>query len=185
MHPIETLARRTVLEVSRFLKVELHTVQFPDGRRIDDWAWLVMPDYAVILARTRDGLFLCFRQVKYAIPEPLVAPPGGYLEPGEPALEGARRELLEETGYEASDWHDLGCYVVDSNRGAGKAHLFLALNAVLKAKPINDDLEQQELLMLSREALERQLDGGQARVLGWAALMSLGFRKLDALAAKE
>ena len=34
--------------------------------------------------------------------------PAGRLEPGEPHLETAKRELLEETGYVAAEWRSLG-----------------------------------------------------------------------------
>lgn len=181
-HPIKTVSRRKALAVNRFLTVELHTVEFPNGRRVDDWAWLQMPDYAVILARTPDGRFLSFRQVKYAIPDAFLAPPGGYLDPGEDPLNAARRELLEETGCEARAWHPLGSYVVDSNRGAGTAHLFLALDVRPVAPVTADDLEDQELVYLTRADLERSLDTGAIRVLAWAALLGLALRKLDVLA---
>ena len=44
--------------------------------------------------------------------------PGGKMELVEP-LAAAKRELLEETGYESDDWVSLGSYRVDPNRGWG------------------------------------------------------------------
>lgn len=179
MKPWKTLSRRVAYHVKRFLTVEHHSVQLPDGRIIDDWTWLSMPEYANILARTRDGNFLFFRQTKYAFPAPVLAPPGGYLEPGEIPLDAAKRELREETGYTANTWHSLGSFVMDANRGAGKAHLFLALDIEQTAAPIAEDLEEQHLMLLSRRELEDALDQGNIAMIGWAALLSLGFRKLD------
>jgi ADP-ribose pyrophosphatase len=179
MKPWKTLSRRIVYHVKRFLTVEHHTVQLPDGQIIEDWTWLEMPEFVSILARTRDGKFLIFRQTKYAAPAPILAPPGGYLESGELPLDAAKRELLEETGYTSNHWHHLGSYVMDANRGAGKAHLFLALNAEHTASPITDDLEEQTLLLLSRTELENIIDRGEITMIAWAALLTLAFRKLD------
>ncbi len=178
----KTRARRVLRRVNPFLTVELHELELPDGRVIDDWPWLVMPDYANVLARTPEGRFLCFRQRKYAVTGLSLAPVGGFLEAGEEPLAGARRELREETGYEAPTWHLLGRGAVDANRGAGTAHLFLALDAVRRHERHADDLEAQELLLLNRKELEAALDRGDFKVLAWAAVVAMGLRYLEKIA---
>jgi ADP-ribose pyrophosphatase len=176
MRPWKTLARRTLVSPSKFLTVEAHTVQLPDGQIIDDWPWVITPDYVIVVAVTAGGEFLCFRQSKYAVEGLSLAPPGGYLEPGEEPLSGAQRELLEETGYVAPEWLELGHYPVDGNRGAGTAHFFLARHAQPVTGRCADDLEEQELLLLSRAELEAALTAGQFKVLPWMAIVALALR---------
>ena len=176
MKPWKTLSRQTILDLGKFLAVENHTVELPDGRVISDWPWIITPDYVNVAAITVAGEFLCFRQTKYAVDGISLAPVGGYLEPGEEPLAAAQRELLEETGYEASDWIGLGHYSVDGNRGAGMAHLFLAQGARWVRNLEADDLEEQELLRLSRTEVEAALAAGQFKVLAWAAVMALALQ---------
>jgi ADP-ribose pyrophosphatase len=168
------------LDHSKYLVVERHTVQLPDGQVIEDWPWVITPDYACVVAVTPENRYVCFRQVKYAVEGTTLAPAGGYLEPGEEPLSAAQRELLEETGYAASEWIDLGHYAVDANRGAGTAHLYLALNARRVAEPDADDLEDQELLLLSRAEIEAALDGGAFQAVGWTAGVALALRQVPA-----
>ncbi|MDD3826877.1 MAG: NUDIX hydrolase [Anaerolineae bacterium] len=175
----KTLSRRLILDHSTFLKVEEHTVELPGGRVIADWPWLVMPDYANVVAETEDGRIICFRQGKYALQGTSLAPVGGYLEPGEEPLAAARRELLEETGYRAAEWISLGAYPVDGNRGAGTAYLFLARGAAKVADARPDDLEEQELLLLSRAELKAAINAGEFRLLSWMAAVILALHKLE------
>ena len=125
----ETISRKTILNHSKFLTVESHTVKLPDGQLIPDWAWLIIPSAAIVLAMTDDDQFLCFRQTKYAVEGTSLAPVGGMLEPNEAPIDAAKRELLEEMGYESSDWINLGSHILDPNRGIATMHLFLALKA--------------------------------------------------------
>lgn len=178
MKPWKTLSRTKVLESGKFLTVEMHTVELPGGRIIRDWPWIITPDYVNILPETEDGRFLCLRQTKYAVEGTSLAAVGGFIEPGELPEAAARRELQEETGYAATEWIPLGSYAVDANRGAGRAHFFLARKACRVAQPSGDDLEEQELLLLSRAELELALVGGKFKVLGWAAVVALGLRRL-------
>jgi ADP-ribose pyrophosphatase len=173
MRPWVTLARETILSNPPFLTVELHQVGLPDGRVIDGWQWVITPDYINVLAVTEAGQFVLFRQTKYAVAGSSLAPVGGYLEPGEDALAAAQRELREEAGYEAPHWLALGSFAVDGNRGAGTAHLFLARGAGFVGRVPSDDLEEQELLLLSRAEVAAALAAGEFKLLPWAAIVAL------------
>jgi 8-oxo-dGTP pyrophosphatase MutT (NUDIX family) len=93
--------------------VEHHTIELPDGRLIPEWPWIITPDYVNAVAVTEDGRFICFRQVKYGLEGETLGIVGGFVEEGEDPFVAARRELLEETGYESADWIPLGTYRVD------------------------------------------------------------------------
>lgn len=174
----ETISKRTILDHSKFLTVESHVVKLPDGQIIPDWAWVSIPDAAIVLAMTADNKFLCFRQTKYAVEGTTLAPVGGMLEPNEEPLDAAKRELLEETGYEATEWIDMGGHILDPNRGIATMHLFLALDAKQVTETNSDDLEDQELLFLTRTELENALKTGEFKILAWSAVVAMSLNYL-------
>jgi ADP-ribose pyrophosphatase len=174
----KTHARKIVLDESPWLKVESHTVELPTGRIIPDWQWVITPDYVNVVTVTDEDNFICFRQVKYGVEGDTLAVVGGYMNDGELPLAAAQRELREETGYEATDWQELGHYRVDPNRGMAMGHLFLALHARKVTSPIVDDLEEQHLLLLTRAQLEAALEAGEFKVLAWTAAVALALRHL-------
>ena len=178
MKPWKTKSRKIILDDRPWLTVEHHTVELPDGRVIPNWAWVITPDYINVVALTEDERFICFHQVKYGIKGVTLAVVGGYVNVGEDPLEAAKRELLEETGYEAPDWLSLGSYLVDPNRGIATGHLFLARGARYVQTPIVDDLEEQELLLLTRKEIENALERGEIKILAWAATVSFALRHL-------
>lgn len=173
----KTKSRRTVLDQRPWLVVENHTVELPDGRLIPDWQWIITPDYVNVVAVTANERFICFRQVKYGLEGTTLGIVGGFVEEGEEPMEAARRELVEETGYESSDWTPLGSYRVDPNRGIAMGHLYLARQARYVTPRNADDLEEQEMLLLTRAEVETALAGGEFQVLAWAACLALALRQ--------
>jgi ADP-ribose pyrophosphatase len=178
MHAWKTLSRQLVLDRGKWLRVEDHIVELPDGRVIEQWPWVITPDYVNVIALTKDERFLFFRQTKYAIQGLVLAPVGGYIEPGEDPLLAAKRELLEETGYEADEWIGLGHFRVDANRGAGTGYFYLARRAHYVIPRDADDLEEQELVHLTRAEVEKMLDAGDFRLMAWTAIVALALRYL-------
>jgi ADP-ribose pyrophosphatase len=180
MSHIRTLQRTPLLTVGngRFLRIEQHVVEFGDDRRIDDWAWVVTPDFVNVVPVLPEGRILCFRQEKYAAQGLTFSVPGGYLEDGEDPLAAAQRELREETGYGGGRWTALGTYSVDGNRGVGHGHFFLAEDVTLQGPVHVDDLEPLEPLLLTRAEVQAALLGGEFQVMPWTACVALALLRL-------
>ena len=158
---------------------ERHEIELPDGRIVANWPWIETTEFIDVLAMTQDGKFICFRQTKYALDGVSIAPVGGYLQDGESPIESAKRELLEETGYQALEWINLGEYRVDPNLGVSVGHLFLARSAYYTGLPKSDDMEEQQLIFLNKVELSTALLEGQFKVLGWVALVALGLAYIN------
>ena len=77
---------------------------------------LKLPDYAAILALTDDQQVLCVRQYRPALERYTLELPSGLVDPGETPAESARRELVEETAYEAASLEVLGPMLPDTGR---------------------------------------------------------------------
>jgi ADP-ribose pyrophosphatase len=85
------------------LKVYRDQVRLHDGTLA--WREYVKhPGAVMVLAFVDDETILLERQFRYPKDRHFIEIPAGKLEPGEPALDTAKRELVEECGFEATEW---------------------------------------------------------------------------------
>src|SRR5258708_7972824 len=73
-------------------------------------------DYVSVLAATKQGSLLLVRQFRPAVSEETLELPSGHVEAGELPEAAARRELTEETGFEAKHFELLGTLTPDPGR---------------------------------------------------------------------
>jgi ADP-ribose pyrophosphatase len=88
------------------LKVYRDVVRLPDGSQ-GVREYIRHPGAVAVVPLFDDGRVLLERQFRYPHGREFIEIPAGKLEPGEPHLETAKRELLEETGYAAAEWKRL------------------------------------------------------------------------------
>lgn len=106
-HLIESeIASETVFK-GVLLEVRKDRVLLPNGKE-SLREYIVHPGAVVVLAFLDNGNLLFERQFRYPLRRVFLELPAGKIDPGEPILDTARRELLEETGYVAASWEHLG-----------------------------------------------------------------------------
>ena len=99
----ETQVASRVAYEGGLLKVLRDEVRLPDGAHA--WREYVLhPGAVMVLALVDDETILLERQFRYPKGRHFYELPAGKLEPGEPPLACAKRELIEECGFEADEW---------------------------------------------------------------------------------
>jgi ADP-ribose pyrophosphatase len=100
---IETQVTTEQVFDGALLDVRRDLVRLPNGATATR-EYVVHPGAVTIIPILDSGELLLERQFRYAPGEELVELPAGKIDPGESTLATARRELAEETGYEADSW---------------------------------------------------------------------------------
>ena len=102
-HLVETLVSSKFVYQGDFLRVKQDRVQLPNGKSAIR-EHIVHPGAVVIIPILDSGEVLLERQYRYPLSQVFIEFPAGKLDAGEAPLDCGKRELLEETGYTASDW---------------------------------------------------------------------------------
>ena len=101
------------------------------------WYSVRGPDYTAMIAITEEGRLLAVRQYRPAVERYTIELPSGNIDPGEMPESSARRELREETGYEAGEMERLGPMLPDVGRLGTRVWYFFApgVRPVENSKP--------------------------------------------------
>lgn len=134
----QTLTTRTAYE-NPWIRVREDQVVHPDGSQSLYGVVELQPAVFVVALDDSDRVALIDID-RYTVGSSLEVPAGG--SDGQPPLEAAKRELLEETGLEASDWLELGSLFALNGAALAAEHIFLARGLSEAADASHHQLEE-------------------------------------------
>ena len=165
--------------------------RFPDGSVFEPYYSYSRKDYVVIVASDEEGNYLCVRQYRQGIRRVTTEFPAGGIERkdgkeyggrgeqnAEDALVAAKRELLEETGYESNEWSHLLTVPSNATMGDNYAHLYLAKNCRKVSGQNLDDTEFLNVEKLSAQKIEKLIAQGEFEQVVHVAAWLLALRKM-------
>ena len=159
MQPWEVKARRYLIE-RPWMKLRQDHVVLPGGAEMDEFHVVEYPNWAATVCVDTEGQFVLVEQYRHGVGRSSLELPAGVIEPDEDPLEGARRELLEETGYVASSWKMVGRCATDPSNHSNYAFLYLAEDAYLHKKQQLDAEEEIAVRLFRPEELMEMVHSG-------------------------
>ena len=122
----------------RIFNVKRDEVMLPNGSITS--REMVSPKDGAVIAAELDGKVFMVKQFRYPAQDVLYELPAGKLDKeGESALDAAKRELEEETGYIADNWESLGYIWTTPGFCTERIYIFKASNLVYKGQHLDED----------------------------------------------
>lgn len=118
-------------------------------------------DAVMMLAKDSSGQWILNKEYRHSIKSDLIGCPGGRLEKGENPIDGAIRELLEETGYLVTKATLLGSSYPFPGICSQKIYFVYGEDATYQKKQNLDPLESIETILLSEKKLKEKIDLGE------------------------
>ncbi len=149
---------REIIHHGRKIKVAVDTSTGPNGETIR--RDMILHPGAVVILPVIDRDHICLlKNFRFVINETLWEVPAGTVEPGEPIEDAAKRELLEETGYQAKRWRYLNFFYASPGVLDEKLHLFVAEDLTPGPAQPEADEQLEPVTVKWDDALKMALDG--------------------------
>ena len=137
----EKLLESGIAYKGSFLQLHRDTVKTPDGV-VTTREYLHHPGASMIIPMLEDGSVILERQYRHPLRRNFLEFPAGKLNPGESPYNCAKRELIEETGYEAQFWKKLGRF----NNAIGYSDEEITVFYASDLKYVGQNLDAGEVL---------------------------------------
>jgi ADP-ribose pyrophosphatase len=145
--------RRREVFRGRYIRVALKDVVLPNGRRTT-LNVVEHPGAVAIVPVFENGDVALIRQFRPSVDEELFEIPAGTLEPGEPPLATAKREIVEETGYRARSWRKISEFYTAPGFCTELMHVYVARDLA----PASAEGDADEIIEPMRVPLRKALD---------------------------
>ena len=158
--PWEIIRSRYIVE-DKWIKLRADDCLTSDGNSVSPYYVLEYPPWVNVVALTPDEDIVVIKQYRHGIRQFILEIPGGAVEEEEESVVDAiRRELMEETGYQAEGFVEVGTISANPVNHTNYIHCFLAFNAQISSEPTPEITEQIEVLQMPiNELVDRAYRG--------------------------
>ncbi len=167
----------------KWLGVQEEACQLPDGRIIDPYLIIKVPDFCNIFMVTPKEEIVMVKQYRHAAGIITLELPGGMIEANEDPMIAAKREMVEETGYQTDQFELLYSVHPNPPLESNYAYFYLAIAVESTGKTAYDPFEDIEIVLVPKEDFMQQLlahsfkHGAQVGAM-YAAAIQLGWLKV-------
>lgn len=151
---------------SDFVSVFNETLQRADGKVIENYYALKRRNAVYVIGLNKQGQLPLVFQYKNGVKDLVWELPAGFVEENEEPLQAAKRELLEETGFAAENYIDLGTFVPNPSLSENKNFIFLGTEAQQIAAQKLDPNEEIEVKMFGLEKLVIDIKNRNSQFVG-------------------
>mgnify|MGYP001824653447 CR=1 FL=1 len=151
---------RTLVKTRVFELTERRGVNPRTGEEVPVWV-LDAADWVNVIPLDSEGRVIIVRQYRHGTRSVTVEVPGGVVERGEEPEAGARRELLEETGYEAGSMELLGVVHPNPAIQTNATYTYLAEGCRKVADLDLDQAEDIDVDAVELSEVERMIRAGE------------------------
>jgi ADP-ribose pyrophosphatase len=118
------------------------------------WEWLQRKDYIVVFPITHDGKVVLIKNFRIPMECYVMEMPAGLLDQeGESEIDAAKRELLEETGYEAEEVIPITKFAAAAGTSNNLIHAFIATGCHKISDKCGDETEDMTVVEIAGESL--------------------------------
>ena len=146
-----------------WLTARCDTVELPNGVVHNEYYVLEYPTWVNVIAITKDGLFVMVEQYRHGFRDIFTELVAGVSEIGETALESAKRELLEETGYGNGEWAQFSALSQNPGSTTNTTYTFLATDVEKISGQNLDETEDISVKLLTEEEVRQMLQNDEIK----------------------
>jgi ADP-ribose pyrophosphatase len=146
--PWDIVRSRYIVD-DRWLKLRADDCLTSSGKSVSPYYVLEYPPWVSVVALTPDKDIVVIKQYRHGIRQFILEIPGGAVEEEDDSIvAAARRELKEETGYQAGEFTEVGNISANPVNHTNDIYFFLAFNARKVSEPTPEFTEQIEVLQM-------------------------------------
>ena len=145
--------------VNPFWEYKIDEYKMPNGKT-GEYHYVNSRGATIIIPVTEQNKFVMINQFRYLNNKTSLEFPGGGISSGFEALDNAKKELIEETGYESNEIKCIGKYNPYNGITNEICKVFIANNLIRK-KSSPDESEEFELFEISSDEINSKIRNGE------------------------